>query len=360
MNFLKTIKASIIGLFALMLITSCAYIPRLGELSPIASANPTDFEPTAKEPSITKKPLIAKKSSATEESPVTEEPIITEKPLITKEPLITTEPPVTEAPANEEPVAKSENYHPIVCGDILIGGSINGNWIEASGVSSYLAGGEIYDIYNINGFIGTSSGSAVVKEEEFLGPYFVETLDLLKHPDNADFVAVSADWEVIPYKPYAQSTTNETYIKIVADLLRERGFNVENKNIDILQNYRVDFEGDGQEEVIIYAENKKLSEDAWAFDNSAGCFSILILRKIVGDEVKNFVIYCDTHTEEYDEESFYYGLRTLFRIVAVADLNGDGKMELVASWGYYEGYFYAVFDISENGVELLLENGIGV
>ena len=118
--------------------------------------------------------------------------------------------------------------------------------------------------------------------------------------------------------------------------------------------------GGGHNAKKIYrAENKPASDSTWTFDEGKGSFSILVLRKIVNGSVKNFVLNCDVHTENTDPSSSNWRIRYIYSIIGFADLNGDGKMEIISSGQYYEGKFYEIFEVNKDSAKSVLVRGMG-
>lgn len=248
-------------------------------------------------------------------------------------------------------------FHPVVVGGILIGGSYGGKWFCANEFAQELTGEEIYKLYGLNAYIGETKGAKVVPEtDQWHGPY-AEFVDLDHDFADGPVIAMNGMWDGLPRKPVTQTGNDDTYKAIINGLLEE--CNLYDADIEILQNYRIDFEGDGIDEVVLYAENKKTNKNDWPFDERKGCFSILVLRKIVNGSVENYVLRCDVHPEETDPDGLNRRLRYIFPIVGFADLNGDGKIELVSSWQYYEGISYEVFEIFDDGVKSVVANGYG-
>ena len=56
------------------------------------------------------------------------------------------------------------------------------------------------------------------------------------------------------------------------------------------------------------------------------------MRKIVGGDVTQQLIAGDVYVGEMS-----YGMLSSYRLIAIADLNGDNRMEVTAQYGYYEG-----------------------
>jgi hypothetical protein len=95
---------------------------------------------------------------------------------------------------------------------------------------------------------------------------------------------------------------------------------------------RVDLEGDGLNEVIVVSE-----EITGGMLPAVGDYSIIFMRKVVQGDVETSVL---AESIVLDEETF----PETFRVGAVADLSGDGKMEIIVSSAYFEGLAVEVFE----------------
>ncbi|MEC8391859.1 MAG: hypothetical protein VXZ58_03135, partial [Actinomycetota bacterium] len=114
---------------------------------------------------------------------------------------------------------------------------------------------------------------------------------------------------------------------------------------------RTDLEGDGVDEVIVGAERILGS----LISPSPGDYSILFLRKIIDGEVIQQLISGDVHVGEVS------GMLSFSRLIAVADLNGDNRMEIAVQYGYYEGSSTGVLEYKNDveGLQLVLGVGCG-
>ena len=283
-------------------------------------------------------------------------------------------PPAPETPYVPEPGENMwteyvfSDMHPIVYDGMLLGGSFGGGmWIGADSVAEYILGTELYTLYDDTGAYSNGFGGKVplpvgyepytqfVEVREFapVGMNDIHNVGLELPPG---VLAISTNWDAMPRSAATQALKNDTYEQIVKDILAESG--LKTNTVNILQHYRLDFEGDGVDEVVIYAESPA---QGWRYEVSNGAYSLLIVRKIVSGGVKNFVLVKDVHldAETYYQENGYFGLRTIAGICGFYDLNGDGKLELLIESSYYEGYGYLVYEINADGPALVLSNSIG-
>jgi hypothetical protein len=98
----------------------------------------------------------------------------------------------------------------------------------------------------------------------------------------------------------------------------------------VVQVLRVDLEGDGVDEVIVVAE----AITGPGLFPEPGDYSIAFLRRVVDGEVQTAILGESIPDEPAEGETPFI---LSFRVGAVADLSGDGRMEVVLSIAYYEG-----------------------
>ncbi len=114
---------------------------------------------------------------------------------------------------------------------------------------------------------------------------------------------------------------------------------------------RADLDGDGSDEVLVRAERLVDRESLLPVE---GEYSVLFLRRLVGGAVRDTVLFSDT--AHVDAGSRYM---TAFDVGAVADLNGDGRMEVVIGIKYYEGSSVQVHELQGDTLAPVLGLGCG-
>ncbi len=251
-------------------------------------------------------------------------------------------------------------FNPIVAGDYLLGGYSHDNgWITAEDLADSIKGGEVYNCYAFDKMAGKGTGSSV----ELIEP--CDTVSVTVSCENDYLVAVSGEWNALPRVPISQGTDNEIYKKVIKDFLAENG--LADTEAVIRQNYRIDIDGDGVDEVLIWASN--MDFDYIDIMGKKGQYSIILLRRLVDGEVKNIPVTCEIYTEDYSEDynddfytspDFTLALAYIDKIRAIADVNGDGKMEVIVDSRYYEGHFVVVYELQNDKLVLVISNGWGV
>jgi hypothetical protein len=214
----------------------------------------------------------------------------------------------------------------------LMGGSENGKWLTPEQIFAKMSFKTEFVLASLKGVEegGVSWGTKEPRSEDICQDFLALKFDL--ESDTGIAVGSAAKWNIVPRIPQEIALDNATYKKIVADFLKTKG--ILRPLVKITQAYRVDLEGDGTDEVLIAATNYKngLSSSA-----SVGDYSAIILRKTVGKTVMTYQI-----EGEYVKKKIEFGAPSEFSLSAIADLNGDGKMEIVTYGAYYEGEFAGV------------------
>ncbi|MGH9086434.1 MAG: hypothetical protein ACRDYW_13375 [Acidimicrobiales bacterium] len=215
-------------------------------------------------------------------------------------------------------------------------------------------GGEVYDVVGIGMTPGTATGGTPEDGCQISEPPGV-TIDVgLEYPE--DFIgpppiAVTGVADVLP-RPAVEVAGDPTHVQAAAEVLATLG--VDDDAPALAQVIRVDLEGDGVDELLVVAE--RLSDRATLYA-SPGDYSVLFLRQVVGGEVVTTVVAESVVPKDTREGE---GFINLYRVSAIADLNGDGTMELMTRGVYYEGSGTAAHRVlHDGGVEQLFAVGCG-
>ncbi len=212
-----------------------------------------------------------------------------------------------------------------------------------------VSGGEDYQVAAL-GFTGIVVGGA---EELLCEPLFNPGVTL-NPPDRLGAwpgpygVAVSAPWDLRPN--VVQSLADDgTYAAYAVPLLSNRGLNVPKPVIKQL--FRVDLEGDGVNEVIVVVENIA----GPGLFPTAGDYSLAFLRKVVQGEVQTAILGDSVIVNA--EGAFLVS----YTVGAIADLSGDGQMEVVIDAAYYEGLGLEVWEYVNDDLGMLpaIQTGCG-
>ncbi|MHB0937823.1 MAG: hypothetical protein ACYC6A_15665 [Armatimonadota bacterium] len=245
--------------------------------------------------------------------------------------------------------------HPVI--DVgmekLFGGSVDGKWLGCDTMMPKVKGGERYRLYTATKCLGDGMGGKATTADN--GPALdtpqVSLQTKAKLPkDDTCVIGICGTWNALPRVPKAQSTKQQVYIDAVKAILKQNGLGGAPVNITKL--LRIDLEGDGTEEVLISATTpRKGYPDPSPRKND---YSMLILRKVVKGKVVTVLLNKEFYTKHED-----FAAPSIFTIDAVLDINGDGVMEVITGWRYYEGIGRDIFEIKGTKVEGVIGWGVG-
>ena len=228
-------------------------------------------------------------------------------------------------------------------------------WVNAEeGMALPVVGGEDYQIALLGTEGRTTTGSARVAGCDILFPSDFPGIqladpELLSHPlqegeqSAISGVAISAGWELTPH--YVGDGEAHPDLETMAiDLLAERGF--ETDSVEIVQTVDANLDGGEFIETIVVVEETELS-----FDQSSAGYSLVFL---VGSDSEPMVI---DQSVILPGES---GSPRSYRVGAVADLNGDGLMEVVLDGVAWESSWLGVYEMTDDGFVRRMGAGCGV
>lgn len=230
----------------------------------------------------------------------------------------------------------------------LLGGVENGKWIEAKRVAPILKNKTEYILLGTNSVSGDKLIGEKPQTLEICEDYFEVSFG--GETKNGVGIGSAAKWNPMPRPVKEISKTDATYLKIVGDFARSKG--IIKPIAKISQGFRVDLDGDGIEEVLLAATNYKSGIMARTY---AGDYSFLLLRKVVGGKPQNILI-----GGEFYPKAIKFAAPNEYSIQAIADLNGDGRMEIVMHAAYYEGAGSEIYDLSGAKPKMVLGIGCGV
>ena len=220
-------------------------------------------------------------------------------------------------------------------------------WVQVESTTAFpVAGGEDYQVALIGQEAIVAGGAPTTLCEPVNNPGVVlENEELLGDFPGPLGVAISAPWVITPHL-VEQLEDDGTYSAFASELLAERGLDVPDPTLK--QIMQVDLEGDGVNEVLVVTED--VSEGLFAQD---GDYSIAFMRQTVQGDVRTSILgesVIVTATEPFV---------VAYSIGALADLNGDGVMEIVLTGAYYEGIGVEVWESTNEGPVMRIASGCG-
>lgn len=146
------------------------------------------------------------------------------------------------------------------------------------------------------------------------------------------------------------ATESAVYRKVVRDFLDEAG--LKGAKVRLSKVVRADIDGDGTDEVIIEASSRGDLDRVSSMDTGKDDYSLVLLRHVAKGGAKGAAL------------EFISGRRgdtlELKQLRGLADLDGDGRMEIVTTGKGYEWNNARLWSFQRGRPRKLLENGEGV
>ncbi len=258
--------------------------------------------------------------------------------------------------------AAAGELHPIVevQNGYLFGATADGKWIKAEEAAKALRGETTYRIYGLTQSLGEAKGGKPKPAEEEVCSDLL-TVSLSSQPEKGA-IALAAPWNALPPKVQILDATQQVYVDAARDFLKTKG--IDKPKVKIESILRVDLDGDGEEEVLISATNYFRKDESVPMRSPAASYSMVLLRRVVAGKVETQLVEGEFHPKAYpgkgtdDDASF--DAPNAYKVIAVLDLDGDGKMEIVVRSDYYEGGATTIYRCNPKKVEELLSVACGV
>ena len=254
--------------------------------------------------------------------------------------------------------ATAADLHPIVevQSGYLFGVTKEGKWIKSEQVATALSGKTTYQVYGLTQSLGQFKGSKPKPSEEEVCSD-VLTVSLSPKPEKG-VIAIHAPWNALPRKVQILDATQQVYVDAARDFLKTKG--IDKPKVKIESILRVDLEGDGEEEVLISATNYFQKDEGAPMRSPAGSYSMVLLRRVVAGRVETQLVEGEFHAKAYVRKEDSFDAPNAYKVIAVLDLDGDGKMEIVVRSDYYEGGATTIYRCNPKKVEELLSVSCGV
>ena len=236
----------------------------------------------------------------------------------------------------------------------FFGASEKGKWIKASQAAKSTGKTTTYQVYSLTKKTGQITAGKPKSIEEVCPDTL--TVSLSSKPKDG-VIGLGAPWNALPRKPVIVDATQSVYVEAVGDFLKARG--IADPKVRITRILRVDLDGDGEEEVLISATNyfteNKSDHSAAPFPEAPidsprpGSYSIVILRRVVEGNVQTKLVAGEVYVKPDESVA-----PNVYDLVAVLDLNGDGKLEVIVHSFYYEGGQTTIYRCQPDKIEEVL------
>ncbi|HJT44980.1 MAG TPA: FG-GAP repeat protein [Chthoniobacterales bacterium] len=253
-------------------------------------------------------------------------------------------------------ISTAGELHPVVQAQTgyLFGASRDGKWIKADETAKSMADETAFRIYGMAGALGEAKSGKPKNEDEPCPDTL--SVELSPKPDKG-VIAIAATWNALPRKVRVLDPTQNVYLDAVRDFLKTKGINEPKAKIENI--VRVDLDGDGEEEVLISATNYFANDDSPPMRSPAGSYSMVLLRRIADGKVETQLVEGEFHPKAFVSKDDSFDGPSAYKVIAVLDLDGDGKLEIVISSRYYEGEATMIYRCDPKKIEQVLSVACG-
>lgn len=204
-------------------------------------------------------------------------------------------------------------------------------------------------------------GGLVAGPNEFFcaGDETGPTIDLgLELPDTPlsigyDAVAVTADWPLQPRPVRQIGAAVPVYAEVGASLMADLVDTAAEG--EVVQVVRVDLDADGDEEVLVSYERQQRPQFG-----GAGDFASVYVRVPAADGTVDDRLVSSYVSRDPEELESPFPTPGRVTVVAVADLNGDGVMEVALRDLFWEYGGISVYAFADGRLDLVMSGGCGV
>lgn len=250
------------------------------------------------------------------------------------------------------PVITSSNAN------VTLGWWNGSEWIQArDDLELPIEGGENYQVALIGSEGRITTGGPQVPGCDIYGPEFGQPGIALEDPEllttfiesdlngrgSISGVAISAPWDIHP-RPAVPGEWHPDLENLAFELLADRGFVTD--SVNNVQSTDADLDGDGSLETLLVIEDTRLA------NSGSGVYSMLFVVSPSSEEVQVVAESVIPPNEE--------GYPASFRVSAVADLSGDGVMEVVVDGVAWEASRVTVYELTDSGFVERIGAGCGV
>lgn len=245
-------------------------------------------------------------------------------------------PSVTLSAADFTPILYSHTFFPRNEFQV-IGGVQGGNWLPADVVADKVQLEQAFDLYAPTGYAGVAITEYFTTPSRCGGTYVGSKFSM----EIPHLIGVAQGWDVTLGSWLETSVDTPVYYAAVADWLVSQGFTL--PAVQITRILRVDLEGDGVEEVFISAAYFKDESGHMA---EQGDYSIILMRKLVGNEVVTVPVVADLYTSPTAELAFPF----TYSLASLLDLNQDRNLDLIVEVTRWEGGGVIIYQIDGTNV----------
>ena len=231
----------------------------------------------------------------------------------------------------------------------LLGGSDGQKWVHGERAAKEFKPGITFRLFEMGKEAGTTKGQKVGADMDLCPDVQLVSFD---QTPSQGVIALAAPWKALPRAVREMDTTQETYRNAVKEYLVGRG--LRDPKVKVTQIIRADLDGDGAEEVLVSATNYDAEGESAPTSSRVGDYSFVLLRQSRNGKVETRLI-----DGEFYKKGGTFNAPNVHRVMAILDLDGDGKMELVLTSNYYEGGTTTIYRYTPSSIKTLVSVSCG-
>jgi hypothetical protein len=234
----------------------------------------------------------------------------------------------------------------------VLGGHSGGKWLGSGQAGQKIKKGTEFQLYTLKGGSGKVTASKAAPEEDVCMDVWLATLN---KEMESDAIGIAAPWNAMPREVKSGDLKQDVYVKAVGDILTAQG--IKKPVVKITQHLRVDLDGDGSEEVLIAATQYPTAEGEGSAPTAAkaGNYSFVVLRRVQEGKAVTQIL-----EGEFYPRNMEFNAPNVHSVGGLLDLDGDGKMEIILDWQYYEGGGTTAWKLGAKKAVKVLEISCGV
>jgi hypothetical protein len=226
---------------------------------------------------------------------------------------------------------------------LLLGGVSSDGWLAPDASVAHYSGEATYSLHNMEHAAKYFLWGQAPHYSVICQTYSIGTEVEL---EEGGFVATLDGWTVTKRAVTELAADSEFYQQATLEWLAAQG--VQNPQLGDLQIFRVDLEGDGLDEIFISATRLESQHTT-----QSGHYSVVLMRKVVGNEVVTVLVAGDVYDSREQEMTF----PLTYTPANFIDLNQDGILEVVVEFRGWEKFGASVHQVEGQEVRQVLGAG---
>ncbi len=219
----------------------------------------------------------------------------------------------------------------------VYGASSGNTWYSSDKIRTIINKETKFRIFNNKSLIGTYKSDSDIEQDEYCDCPDIK-FDF-KSEVRTNYIGITGAWNIYPNEVYNYEWEAGQFHAEIKKFLNSKGLT--NPKINIKKVIETDIDNDGDDDIFIVASHSERTERGASKKGSYSVILWLDNKKVTPIDTKIF------HKDGQSEQDELIPSE----IVLIADLNGDKKMELLITSGYYEGGGHDIYTLKNGKFE---------